>query len=63
MSITNQQAMLKLLDLQSKQKSASEALNTYYAGAFYGAAGAYMLADVITFEQYQQLTGMLEEQT
>lgn len=55
MAITNEQAMQALAEASARRGS-SGSLDAYWHGAFIGMAGAYLLADVITLEQYMQLT-------
>lgn len=60
MTITNEQAMRELATTKARSTS-SGALDTYWYGVLLGAAGAYMMAGVITLDQYTQLTVMEQE--
>lgn len=55
MAISNEQAMQELNEMKRAALSFSPC-HAYDIGLLIGAAGAYHLADIITLEQYMQIT-------
>ena len=58
MTITNEQAMQELLNMKRAAPVVAESVRHYDAGVLLGMTCAYWRAGIISYAQYQMLTGM-----